>query len=812
MFLIDNGAQTGGYKHHRDRKATKKIVQTVDSASGQGSSILELGPDKLGPSEHDSSTLELGPGELGPNAHGSSTLELGPGELGPNAHGSSILELGPGKLGPGGYDSSILELGQDDESLIPSDLFEQQNTGVAVVTIITTPVHSSSTDVTCNCHLPSEVREGRTHRHVLSVATVSGHDLNFEDATIIPSRAELQKAQLECDILKVVRGWVENKEKPKNVQSLKLPYELLSYWKRFDLIQLESGLLSMKWFGMKDKSTFRKLILIPQSHQELFMKLAHQTRLTAHPGADYTLEICRRNYYWPGMHKEVKLFVAACITCGRNKPPVAYSKAPLQHIFFHTFNECLQIDHIVPEKLGKSNRGYRYVLTIVDSYTNYVRAIPTRTQEAGETIRAIIKHWVLIFGMPLQIAADQAPGFRSKFFRTVLAAFDCKTSYGQPYTCRSTGRVERSNRRVNQALRVAIPQGKIRDWDLYLDLITHALNSLKQRHSGYSSNFLVFGRELNTPMSVMVQNQGEFERVPIKQNEYSEDAYKLYKSLKSINKKVRIHANVEYGYAKTYHDRNITGPYFEEKEECFILIQCPEHKFGPRWVGPFVIKKKISDHLYVIDVPGKGEKVYNISKLKKYVRNKYSPTTALKSSSETVTATQNNRKRTPMVPVAGNRRDKAPSSDSDSEGEVILRTNTPTGAGKTRLRRNNHVNPSTRDDDVIVSNSTVEQSRDHVETPDNTEELATPTSASPIQQPVIQVEALENLASGEGSPVTEVDTDTEVEQFLTPNVTSPVVQRNRYNLRPRNLCSSPDRLGKRVWNIIKDAGVRLKYN
>ena len=108
--------------------------------------------------------------------------------------------------------------------------------------------------------------------------------------------------------------------------------------------------------------------------------------------------------------------------CAEIKPPQAYSKAPLKHIQFHAFNEAVIIDHIEPEKVGKTARGFKYILTITDGWSNYLVAVPTRTQKATESIALIRKYWIERFGVPQCLLADNHPNFRSHYFETVLAA------------------------------------------------------------------------------------------------------------------------------------------------------------------------------------------------------------------------------------------------------------------------------------------------------------------------------------------------------------------------------------------------------
>ena len=47
----------------------------------------------------------------------------------------------------------------------------------------------------------------------------------------------------------------------------------------------------------------------------------------------------------------------------------AYYKAKHQHIVAHKFNDILVIDHIEPEKLGITNSGNKYILTMTDTWS-----------------------------------------------------------------------------------------------------------------------------------------------------------------------------------------------------------------------------------------------------------------------------------------------------------------------------------------------------------------------------------------------------------------------------------------------------------
>ena len=137
------------------------------------------------------------------------------------------------------------------------------------------------------------------------------------------------------------------------------------------------------------------------------------------------------------------------------------------------------IDHIEPEKLGLTLLGKKYIFSMTDVWSGYVADVATNSQKAEDNISTIIQRWVLIHGVPREILCDQAPGFRALFFKAVLSALNCDTTYGLPYECKSTPKAERTNKRLNQSLRLILHDKNPKSWDQHIGYVCLALNSIK---------------------------------------------------------------------------------------------------------------------------------------------------------------------------------------------------------------------------------------------------------------------------------------------------------------------------------------------
>ena len=142
----------------------------------------------------------------------------------------------------------------------------------------------------------------------------------------------------------------------------------------------------------------------------------------------------------------------------------------------------------------------------------------------------------------------------AKFFES----FDGKVFRGTLYLSRSTGQAERTNRRINSALRAIIPPGKESSLDLYLCYATFALNALKNRNMGFSSIRLCFERELSIPINILLANATDANLLTETPTEdiVGQKVFELHKEARRCVRKVREAAGREHLYADRQYNPN----------------------------------------------------------------------------------------------------------------------------------------------------------------------------------------------------------------------------------------------------------------
>ena len=64
---------------------------------------------------------------------------------------------------------------------------------------------------------------------------------------------------------------------------------------------------------------FQGMVVVPAELQEEVLREFHTSPLAVHPGVGKMYQDLRRQYWWPGMMKDVAAFVARCLTCQQVK-------------------------------------------------------------------------------------------------------------------------------------------------------------------------------------------------------------------------------------------------------------------------------------------------------------------------------------------------------------------------------------------------------------------------------------------------------------------------------------------------------------
>ena len=153
--------------------------------------------------------------------------------------------------------------------------------------------------------------------------------------------------------------------------------------------------------------------------REELIRKHHDDPLSGHFGAQKTLDLIQRKYFWPACAEQVKAYVQTCNVCQRikvlrHKSYEELSSLPVSEVPWKE----ISMDFITG--LPPSKRGgvvYDAILVVVDRCTKMAKYLPVTTKiDAAELAELFFEEIVLRFGMPAGIVSDRGSLFTSAFW------------------------------------------------------------------------------------------------------------------------------------------------------------------------------------------------------------------------------------------------------------------------------------------------------------------------------------------------------------------------------------------------------------
>lgn len=106
------------------------------------------------------------------------------------------------------------------------------------------------------------------------------------------------------------------------------------------------------------------------------------------------------------------------------------------------YNDLFQADLVEMQEFAKENKGYRYILTVIDAYSKYLWALPVQSKQASEVTKAMKE--VLRERVPKNLQTDQGKEFYNSEFKRLMA--EHKINHYSTYGNVKAAMAERVNR------------------------------------------------------------------------------------------------------------------------------------------------------------------------------------------------------------------------------------------------------------------------------------------------------------------------------------------------------------------------------
>ena len=139
-----------------------------------------------------------------------------------------------------------------------------------------------------------------------------------------------------------------------------------------------------------------------------------------------------------------------------------------------------------------SERGNRYILTVVDFATRYPEAVSLAKMDI-ETIAETLLEIYLRVGFPSEVLSDRGSQFAADLMKEVCRLTSVKQLFTTPYNPKCNGLCERMNGVLKSMLK-KMCQERPKNWDRYLSAVLFAYREVPQASTGFSPFELLYGR------------------------------------------------------------------------------------------------------------------------------------------------------------------------------------------------------------------------------------------------------------------------------------------------------------------------------
>jgi transposase InsO family protein len=394
-------------------------------------------------------------------------------------------------------------------------------------------------------------------------------DLLCHSAVDICSIDNLPDLQRACSEFSDIITYLETQELPENE---KLARRVLLQSEQF-VIGTDNLLYHLYQPRTKNldrlKSVIRQVAIPPSMRADILHSFHDENFAGAHLGIDRVYMSIRMRYFWFGLYRDVVNHVTTCVKCQKCKRYVHARRAPLAPL--PCTDEPFQRLHIDFLKMSESTSGYKYILLIVDSFSRWPEAFPTRSQDATIVADILYSQIFCRYGCARILVSDQGQSFLSHLVAELCKKFHVTRAVTSPYHPATNSSTERMNSALLNAFRTYTHSQS--SWDTLLPGILAAYRATVSTHSTQCSPFsMLFGKEMVLPLDVSLTSP-QHATADVKQ--YVSD---LNKTLRITADIARENASLQQEQNKLTYDKTAVYPKFQVND--IVLLSEPHVPLG----------------------------------------------------------------------------------------------------------------------------------------------------------------------------------------------------------------------------------------
>ena len=358
-------------------------------------------------------------------------------------------------------------------------------------------------------------------------------------------------------------------------------------------------------------------LVVPDRMKPLVLHCMHSDKLSAHLGLHKTYERFLTRFYWKGMFTDVQNFVLSCQKCNAKKSPKKSPQYPvIAHVPQGTPWSEISFDALGP--LPTSTNGNKHIVVFMDRLTKAVELFAVPDLKEKTIAKLFVNEIVPRHGCPTTVLSDRAGSFNSELMEQIYALLNTRKLKTSAYNPHHNGQVEKFNETLVAMLAMYVNKFQT-DWDQYLNLVKGAYMSSPHATTGYTPNYLLYGRELKLPLDNIVEAREWYEEGEdflsrlLRRTSFAQDLARA----RLLNRKAELEEKQTVPTVKIDYE-------FGDK----IYVYVPDsktkitNKLRSRWQGPFSVLERTSvvNYRVVRHLSGGGQetRLVNVRRMKPY--------------------------------------------------------------------------------------------------------------------------------------------------------------------------------------------------
>jgi hypothetical protein len=229
----------------------------------------------------------------------------------------------------------------------------------------------------------------------------------------------------------------------------------------------------------------------------------------------------------------------------------------------------------------------------VDRMSGWIVATPHKLKglTAAKVAKAMYERWWSPHGLPSVVTSDQGPHFAGAWWRTMCALHGVRQAYSQAYHHAANGRAEVAGEQIQKRLRKLQAEEGI-CWVLALPRAVQQIHDVPGQ-SGLSPYQVLYGRE--RPMA----------GVPYEPPKVMPDAAAFFKHQREVDWKVaKVLEDIHTKRAEQVNANRREASPFKPGDRVWWLR--PRNRTGEKlesyWIGPSIVRQRVGEHSYMVEV------------------------------------------------------------------------------------------------------------------------------------------------------------------------------------------------------------------